>query len=233
MELREISALLKHEWRGRYRTNLWIPRLERIVRPILDAEDLCEPDGRNRSSILRIVLTEVIARRSVLWGWSTRIWAKICCASRSAFTERYGVAGSARLPFLAVAILLKQPVQLEGCGVFERILLAQKVFGQKAVDSAMKQVADILRDWGYGVSHNAHNGSVLAELMLLSRSPLLQDISRDAFRRSVRDMRADSEVLCATAPFASPAPSGTYRSAFAARVGPPAQRSVTRPGGEC
>lgn len=162
-ELGEIRALLKQEWRGRYRTHLWIPRLERIVRPILDAQDLFEPDGRNRSSILWIVLTEVLARRSTLWSWSARIWASICCANRPAFTERYGVAGIARPPFLAVAILLKRPVSLEGCGVFERVLLAQKVFGQKAVDSATKQVANILKDWGYGVSHNAHNESVLAD----------------------------------------------------------------------
>src|SRR5262245_58198096 len=87
-ELGEIRTLLKQDWRGRYRTNLWIPRLERIVRPILDAEDLFEPDGRNRSSILWIVLTEVLARRSSLWSWSPRTWATICCANRTAFTER-------------------------------------------------------------------------------------------------------------------------------------------------
>ena len=46
--------------------------MERIVRPILDAEDLFEPDGRNRSAILSIVLTEVLARRSSLWSWSPR-----------------------------------------------------------------------------------------------------------------------------------------------------------------
>jgi integrase len=179
-ELREIRSVLKQEWRGRFQTNLWIPRLERIVRPVLDAEDLFQPDGRDRSPILWIVLTEVLARRATVLSWSPRIWATVCCGNRTAFTERYGVAGTSRLPFLAVAILLNRPVKLEGCGVFERVLLAQKVFGHKVVDASTKQVADVLKDWGYGVSHRAHNESVLAELMLLSGSPLLQDLSRDA-----------------------------------------------------
>lgn len=178
-ELREIGTLLKQEWRGRYRTNLWIPRLERIVRPILDALNLFEPVGQNRSSILWIVLTEMLARRSSLWSWSPRNWATVCCANRPAFNERYGVAGTARLPFLAVALLLKRPVKLECCGVFERILLAQKVFGREAVDSATKQVADVLKTWGYGLSHRADTESVMAELMLLSGSPLPQHLSRE------------------------------------------------------
>ena len=29
-ELREIRILLKHEWRGRYQTNVWIPRFKQI-----------------------------------------------------------------------------------------------------------------------------------------------------------------------------------------------------------
>ncbi len=108
-ELGEIRTLLKQQWRGRYRTNLWIPRLRRLVQPILDAETLFEPAGQNRRSILRIVLTEMLARRSSIWNWSPRIWATICCADRAAFTERYGVAGDARLPFIAISLLTEAP----------------------------------------------------------------------------------------------------------------------------
>ena len=178
-ELKEIRTLLKQEWRGRYQTDRWIPRVERLVRPILDADDLFEPAGPNRSSILWIILSEMLARRSALWSWSPRMWTTICCTNRPAFNERYGVAGDARLPFMAVALLLKRPLKLEGCGVFEPVLLAKKVFGQKALDSAMTLVTDILKTWGYGASHRAHNESVLAELMLMSGSPLPQDVSRD------------------------------------------------------
>ncbi len=42
----------------------------------------------------------------------------------------------------------------------------------------MKQVADILKNWGYGTSHKAQDESVLPEIMLLSGSPLPQDINR-------------------------------------------------------
>lgn len=179
-ELKDIRTLLKQDWRGRFQTNRWIPRVERLIRPVLDANELFEPTGRNRSSILWIILSEMLERRSSLWSWSPRMWTTICCTSRPAFQERYGFAGDARVPFMAVALLLQRPVKLEGCGVFERVLLANKVFGQKAVDLAMTQVTDILKTWGYGASHQAHNESVLAELMLLSGSPLPQDLSRES-----------------------------------------------------
>jgi hypothetical protein len=39
-ELREIRILLKYKWRGRYRRIEWIPHLERVVRPILEAVQL-------------------------------------------------------------------------------------------------------------------------------------------------------------------------------------------------
>ena len=42
-ELREIRILLKYKWCGRYRRIEWISRLERIVRPILDAMKLFPP----------------------------------------------------------------------------------------------------------------------------------------------------------------------------------------------
>ena len=109
-ELREISILLRHEWRGRYQTTVWIPRLERIVRPILDALILFPSSGQHRSSILRILLAEMLDRRSSLWRWSPRNWMTICCANRGAFAARYEVAGAARLSFVAVVLLLKRPV---------------------------------------------------------------------------------------------------------------------------
>ena len=105
----------------------------------------------------------------------------ICCANRSAFAARYDVGGAARLSFMThhVALFLRRPVDLQNCGVFERVWLAEKVFGRKVVDSATKQVADTLKNWGYGMSHKAHDESVLAEAMLLSGSPVLQDIRRE------------------------------------------------------
>jgi len=178
-ELREIRILLKYKWRGRYRRIEWIPRLERIVRPILDAMKLFPPSWQHQTSILRIFFTEMLQRRSSLWSWSARSWMTICGANRSAFALRYEVAGAARHSFIAVALALQRPVDLQRCGVFERVLLAQKLFGKKIVQSTTKQVADTLKNWGYGISRKAHDASVLAEAMLLSGSPVLQDIRRE------------------------------------------------------
>ena len=177
-ELEEIRILLKHEWRGEYHRTLWIPRLDWIVRPILDAEELFQ-STRERSSIVRIFFTEMLQRRSSFWIWSPRVWMAICCGSRGAFVDRYKVDGSARVSFMAVLLLLKRPVELQKCGVFERVLLAEKVFGKKVVDSGVKHVGDILKSWGYGISHKTHDESVLCEAMLLSGSPLPQDVSRE------------------------------------------------------
>ena len=64
------------------KTNVWIPRLERIARPILDAQERFPSCGEHRSSILRIVLTEMLQRRSSCWSWSPRNCMMIFCVSR-------------------------------------------------------------------------------------------------------------------------------------------------------
>jgi hypothetical protein len=58
----------------------------------------------------------------------------ICASSLSAFGDRYGSDGDARASLMAIALVLKRPIDLNKCGVFERALLAQKVFGERVVE---------------------------------------------------------------------------------------------------
>lgn len=178
-ELKEIMVLLKNEWRGRYRMEAWARRLDRLVRPILDAQKLFPSSYRHRAAAIRIILTEVHRRRSSFWSWSGRSWMTICATSRSAFGMRYGSDGDARASLMAIAVALKRPIDLNKCGVFEKVLLAQKVFGEQVVADAGRRVIDTLDGWGYGTSHKAHDESVLCEAMLLSGSPLLEDVPRE------------------------------------------------------
>lgn len=178
-ELKEIRILLKNEWRGRYRMEAWARRLDRVVRPILDAQKLFPSSYQHRAAVIRVILTEVHRRRSSFWSWSGRSWMTICATSRSAFGMRYGSHGDARASLMAIAVALKRPIDLNKCGVFEKVLLAQKVFGEQVVDDAVKRVIDALDGWGYGKSHKAHDESVLCEAMLLSGSPLLEDVPRE------------------------------------------------------
>jgi hypothetical protein len=74
--------------------------------------------------------------------------------------------------------------------MFNRLHLAQLVFGSEAVDAATSQAAAVLDRWGY--RSQARDGEhhrlpgVLAQALLINDSPRLQDLTTEAFTQ-VRD----------------------------------------------
>lgn len=164
VELKTIRVLRK-KWHGCYRMDWWVSRLERLVRPILDAQKLFPLSNRDRMSMLRILLREMERRRSSLWSWSGRSWMTICGASRSACALRYGKDGDVRASLMAVAVALKRPIDLQRCGVFERVMLARKIFGKTVVEATVKRVIEMLESWGYGTSHKVQEERVVCEAM--------------------------------------------------------------------
>ncbi|MCC2280968.1 hypothetical protein LKL35_37285 [Streptomyces sp. ET3-23] len=59
------------------------------------------------------------------------------------------------------------------------------MFGKRDVDEAQQQVAQVLRGWGYQVEAgiDPRISPVLCQTLLLDRSPMLEDLTTEAFER--------------------------------------------------
>ena len=90
-------------------------------------------------------------------------------------------------PFLvALAYLLGGFTDFQHLGMFNRLHLAQLVFGSEPVDAAMTEAAAVLDRWGYrsqARSAGHQLPGVLAQALLINSSPRLQDLSTEAFGR--------------------------------------------------
>jgi integrase len=89
-------------------------------------------------------------------------------------------------PFaVALAYMLGGFDRFEQLGTFNRLHLAKLVFGADVVDSSIAQAAATLDAWGYRVPNAAKHRlrGVLSQALLLNRSPLLEDLSTEAFTR--------------------------------------------------
>ena len=90
-------------------------------------------------------------------------------------------------PFLvALAYLLGGFTDFQHLGMFNRLHLAQLVFGSEAADAAMSEAAAVLDRWGYrSQARDAGHQlpGVLAQALLINGSPRLADLSTEAFAR--------------------------------------------------
>jgi hypothetical protein len=122
------------------------------------------------------------------WAWSSWDWARLAgsgsgefVAARSLPTER-----TVRPFLVALAYLLGGFTDFQHLGMFNRLHLAQLVFGSEAVDAAMTEAAAVLDRWGYrSQARDAGHQlpGVLAQALLINSSPRLQDLSTEAFGR--------------------------------------------------
>jgi integrase len=80
---------------------------------------------------------------------------------------------------IAAAYLLDCFRQLRLLGNFNRVALAEKVFGRNAVDAALQPVQEILSGWGYATAHNTALMSTVCEALLLNQSPYLDDLTAE------------------------------------------------------
>jgi hypothetical protein len=87
---------------------------------------------------------------------------------------------------LALAFLLRR-IRDPRCGPFERVPLANKVFGQSNVDAATKRVADTLKCRGFSDAVNRKlQDTVLCDVLLLNGSPLLEDLTAEVFEQAYK-----------------------------------------------
>ncbi|MFJ2478544.1 tyrosine-type recombinase/integrase [Streptomyces sp. NPDC087659] len=74
-------------------------------------------------------------------------------------------------------------------GPFNRLALTWRVFGKELPDDSIQQITDVLGRWGYriGRGEDQRLPTVLCQAFLLNHSPLLEDLTTDAFARLRKD----------------------------------------------
>ncbi|WP_435271419.1 hypothetical protein [Streptomyces sp. 1222.5] len=130
---------------------------KRLVEPLAPARECVHwtPGTGHQRRFARDAAGLVVIRCGELgrsfWGWSDEDWADLINRSGAEFRRLWGgqIGPNARPFLIAFAYLLGGFTAFEQVGRFQRPTLAQRVFGQAAVDDAVGKIIAILGDWGY------------------------------------------------------------------------------------
>ena len=176
------------------RTALHWRALTRLLEPLDAARTVLHhgDDVRFRRAGLHtvaIVLANCAALGRTWWGWSSWDWARLAGTSSAQFRAAQLLPTETTVrPFVvALGYLLGEFTEFQHLGAFNRLHLAQLIFGTAPVETAMGQVAEVTRRWGYR-SQTREDGryrlpGILAQALLINRSPELAELSTDAFAR--------------------------------------------------
>jgi integrase len=116
------------------------------------------------------------------------VWRRILGHTQAQFFCENGplVHGGGRQYLIAIAYLLGCFRQVRLLGNFDRVALAEKVFGHQAVEEALQPVQETLSGWGYAAAQNTALMSTVCEALLLNQSSDLHHLTLeglDEFRR--------------------------------------------------
>jgi hypothetical protein len=97
-----------------------------------------------------VVLQHCAASGRAYWGWSAWDWATVCGPSSQAFLAAQPLPTETMVrPFvMALGYLLGEFSEYQHLGNFNRLHLANLVFGAKPVEEAMTQASEVMQCWG-------------------------------------------------------------------------------------
>ncbi|WP_424534164.1 hypothetical protein ACOZ38_28095 [Sphaerisporangium viridialbum] len=157
----------------------------RLVRPLANALAALHWPPNHHQRFARDAAGLVLIRcgelRRAFWGWSMQDWVDLINASGVDFRRLWGgqIGPNARPFVLVYAYLLGEFTAFDRLGRFQRLPLAHRVFGAALVDDAVHRICTVLADWGYRRDAQRLT-SVICQMLLLNRSPLLKDLSTQA-----------------------------------------------------
>ena len=160
--------------------------IARLVQPLDDARQaLFTPGGRyhERSSLdaVGIILQGCATTQQAFWAWSPETWIDAVLAeSQQAFQRLYPgwIDGAVRPYLVGIAYLLDCFTAFHLLGGFNRIALANRIFGPTLVQQAVDPIMTTLCDWGYhSARHTEKFPGLVSALLLYNRSPSLADLT--------------------------------------------------------
>jgi hypothetical protein len=165
--------------------------IRRLMQPLDDARAALywHPDTCHQHRFARHAAALVLMRCAELsrsyWVWSARDWAGLIGTGAGELRQSWpGQVGSSARPYLLVyAYLLGGFTAFDRVGRFHRRSLAWRVFGKEPVEDAIGQVRDVLAGWGYHRRCERDLTALVSHVLLLNRSPLLEDLSLEVLTR--------------------------------------------------
>ncbi|WP_424532795.1 tyrosine-type recombinase/integrase [Sphaerisporangium viridialbum] len=191
----ELAVMQRLDTRLRHRTSRiddlaeW-NMLGRLTRPLDDAAAALhhadtELHRRAVADAIGLVLLRCAEEKTSFWAWSAQGWLRLIGVSIAEFQRPWPdtIDPTARPHLVALAYLLGGFTDFDRMGPFGRLNLARRIFGIELVDHAYQQVSETLGGWGYriGDSERERMTTVLSQLLLLNGSPLLADLTTEAF----------------------------------------------------
>jgi hypothetical protein len=166
--------------------------VERLLRPLDDARAaLWCPDSRYYRRAITDAIGLVLLRcgedNTAFWGWSDADWSRLIGTSATEFERPWPgwIDGTIRPYITAYAYLLTGFTAFDRIGNFDKRPVAWRVFGRETVDGCIDRISDVLGTWGYRTrgAHDDRLRPVICMALLLNRSPLLEDLTTEAFER--------------------------------------------------
>jgi len=161
-------------WRG----------LDRLVSPLAAVRatwSTQSPHQRYRADIAVAALLGACAvEQAPYWAWAAPTWVRVLGATRAAFQAVHPpwIDRHARHYLIALAYQLDCFTDLGQLGNYNRMALAEKVFGPARIGAVVDRLATVLNGWGY---HDVRKGKAfpraLCEVLLANRSPRLSDLT--------------------------------------------------------
>ncbi|BCL84637.1 integrase [Ktedonobacteria bacterium brp13] len=166
--------------------------LHRLFQPIdtiIDyvAIDWADETRRDVFQQTHLILTlEMYRRKTTFWAWSAQEWLESMGSNWSTFAQRYGWSSGncrysiGRTMLATIAYFLSSPFPLDLLvETFEITSLAKRVFGKEHLQQAITQMTAILQSWGYQERDQHPLKTCVSYLLLLNRSPYLEDLSTE------------------------------------------------------
>jgi len=171
-------------------------QVRRLLRPLDDATAALEgplTSHRRRAMLdaTAVALLRCAETGRSYWAWTDEEWAGLLGQDQDGFRMAApGWADEAVRPYLAAhAFLLGGFTAFYRLGSFSRLTLAWRVFGRARVDGEIGRIRSVLAGWGYRLGRDDDQllPMVACQMLLLNRSPHLEDLSTELFDRARRE----------------------------------------------
>jgi hypothetical protein len=177
--------------------------LARLARPLRDVYALRHQDRAHRPQVLSVVFGLMHRRGQAFWQWTTADWQQAVGATSQDFTATHGVPGGGRglRPYLLdLAYLLCDFAEFGPLWTATAFYpMARAVFGAELLDGQIARLDRVLAREGYATGHSSlkQRHQAIAFVLLLNRSPWLDDLSWEAIDRAAAMalVRATSVLL--------------------------------------
>jgi hypothetical protein len=117
--------------------------IERLCRPLDDALAAVDHPGQHDHRVKLMVLKQRALLGTAYWAWNAAPWCEILGTTPQAFFAAHAPKphdGGERRVLIAVAYLLRCFTDIPALGEVKRVALAEKIFGQARITSALQRV---------------------------------------------------------------------------------------------